>query len=145
MLSSQTKDEVTNAAVDNLREALGGSISIKGMIAAEESVISRAIAKVGFWNRKTGQVTYPRLPLFTHSHLRYLKRSATRLRDDFNSDVPDTVDKLCTLPGVGPKMAFLALQIAWDKQVNLVLNRDMFLTDFWLDMTESVSMSMFIV
>ncbi|KIM49604.1 hypothetical protein M413DRAFT_407778 [Hebeloma cylindrosporum] len=102
MLSSQTKDEVTNAAVENLREAFGGSISVDAMIAAEESVISRAIAKVGFWNRKTGQVMY-------------LKRSAIRLRDDFNSDVPDTVDDLCSLPGVGPKMAFLALQIAWDK------------------------------
>jgi len=58
MLSSQTKDEVTNAAVENLRKALGGSISIKGMIAAEDTVISRAISKVGFWNRKTKQVTY---------------------------------------------------------------------------------------
>jgi len=131
MLSSQTKDEVTNAAVDNLREALGGSISIKGMIAAEESLISRAIAKVGFWNRKTGQVAYPlTASFFTHSHLRYLKGAAIRLRDDFNSDVPDTVDELCTLPGVGPKMAFLALQIAWDKRVNLVLNHDVFLMDF---------------
>jgi endonuclease-3 len=54
MLSSQTKDEVTNAAVENLREAFGGSISLEGMIAAEESVISRAIAKVGFWSKKTG-------------------------------------------------------------------------------------------
>jgi len=65
MLSSQTKDEVTNAAVENLREAFGGSISIKAMIAAEESVISRAIAKVGFWNRKTGQVTYPWVSRFS--------------------------------------------------------------------------------
>lgn len=36
------------------------------------------------------------------------------LRDDFDSDVPNTVDKLCMLPGVGPKMAFLTLQAAWN-------------------------------
>src|SRR6266542_5939980 len=43
----------------------------------------------------------------------YLKQAAIKLRDDFNSDVPKTVDELCSLLGVGPKMAFLTLQIAW--------------------------------
>ncbi len=56
MLSSQTKDEVTNAAIINLRSALGGSISVEGMIDAEDSVIAEAISKVGFWRRKTGFV-----------------------------------------------------------------------------------------
>jgi len=45
---------------------------------------------------------------------RYLKQTAQRLRDDFNSDVPKTAEELCSLPGVGPKMAFLALQVAWN-------------------------------
>lgn len=50
-----------------------------------------------------------------HAHSsRYLKQTALRLRDDFDSDVPKTVDELCSLPGVGPKMAFLALQVAWN-------------------------------
>ncbi|KAF9009598.1 DNA glycosylase [Cyathus striatus] len=98
MLSSQTKDEVTDAAVSKLRMAIGGAISIENMINAEDSVISEAIGKVGFWRRKTG----------------YLKQTAIRLRDHFDSDVPKTVDELCSLPGVGPKMAFLALQVAWD-------------------------------
>lgn len=98
MLSSQTKDEVTDAAVSKLREALGGSLTVDAMIEAEPSVISEAIAKVGFWRRKTD----------------YLQRAAQRLRDEFDSDVPKTVDELCSLPGVGPKMAFLALQVAWD-------------------------------
>ena len=58
MLSSQTKDEVTDAAVRKLREALGGTITIEALIAADESTISDAIQKVGFWRRKTGYVTY---------------------------------------------------------------------------------------
>ncbi|KAK7438436.1 alpha,alpha-trehalase nth1 [Stygiomarasmius scandens] len=98
MLSSQTKDEVTDAAVSQLRTALGGSITVAAIIDAEDSTISGAIGKVGFWRRKT----------------QYIKQTAIQLRDNHDSDVPKTVDELCALPGVGPKMAFLALQRAWN-------------------------------
>ncbi|THV06921.1 DNA glycosylase [Dendrothele bispora CBS 962.96] len=98
MLSSQTKDEVTDTAVSQLRTALGGAISVAAIIDADDDTISSAICKVGFWRRKT----------------QYIKQTAVLLRDNHDSDVPKTVDELCALPGVGPKMAFLALQIAWD-------------------------------
>ena len=49
----------------------------------------------------------------THHAIRYIKQAAKKLRNEFDSDVPKTVDELCSLPGVGPKMAFLALQVAW--------------------------------
>ncbi|KAI0042840.1 DNA glycosylase [Auriscalpium vulgare] len=103
MLSSQTKDEVTNAAVDKLRAAIGGTLSVDALIAAPEPTVAEAINKVGFWRRKTG----------------YIKQAAQRLRDDFDSDVPKTVDELCSLTGVGPKMAFLALQSAWNINVGI--------------------------
>ncbi|KDR82003.1 hypothetical protein GALMADRAFT_59471 [Galerina marginata CBS 339.88] len=99
MLSSQTTDVVQFAAMAKLRTALGGSISIEAMIAAPAEVISEAIASVGFWRKKTV----------------YLQDAAKKLRDEFNSDVPNTVDGLCSLPGVGPKMAYLTLQIAWNR------------------------------
>ncbi|KAG1778392.1 DNA glycosylase [Suillus placidus] len=98
MLSSQTKDEVTDAAVEKLRAAIGGTLSVAAIVSADDSTISNAIAKVGFWRRKTG----------------YIKKTALRLRDDFDSEVPKTVDELCSLPGVGPKMAFLTLLVAWN-------------------------------
>jgi endonuclease-3 len=60
MLSSQTKDEVTDAAVSKLREAVGGSLSVDAILAASDSAISEAIGKVGFWRRKTQSVC-PRL------------------------------------------------------------------------------------
>lgn len=53
MLSSQTKDEVTFAAITKLREAVGGSLSVDAVLKADESTISEAICKVGFWRRKT--------------------------------------------------------------------------------------------
>ena len=115
MLSSQTKDEITDAAISKLRAALGGSISIDGVIDADESTIFQAIDKVGFWRRKAG----------------YLKNTARKLRDDFGSDVPKTVDELCSLPGVGPKMAFLTLQTAWKLYVYLESRHDRRLTLGW--------------
>ncbi|KAI0823864.1 DNA glycosylase [Trametes gibbosa] len=115
MLSSQTKDEVTDAAVAKLREAVGGSLSVDAIIQADESTIAEAICKVGFWRRKT----------------QYIQQAALKLRDEFEGDVPRTADELCSLPGVGPKMAFLALQIAWklnagigvDVHVHRITNR----------------------
>lgn len=53
MLSSQTKDETTFTAVTQLRAAVGGSLSVDAIMKADESVISEAICKVGFWRRKT--------------------------------------------------------------------------------------------
>jgi endonuclease III len=59
MLSSQTKDEVTDAAVAKLRAALGGSLSLDALLAAEEHIIADSINKVGFWRRKTQFVLNP--------------------------------------------------------------------------------------
>ena len=46
----------------------------------------------------------------------YLKKTAQILRDTYEDDIPDTVENLCNLPGVGPKMAHLCMNIAWKKQ-----------------------------
>lgn len=46
MLSSQTKDEVTTAAVANLRSVLPGGLTVSSLLAADPSIISGAIGKV---------------------------------------------------------------------------------------------------
>ncbi|PWN52526.1 OMPdecase-domain-containing protein [Violaceomyces palustris] len=114
MLSSQTKDPVTAEAVYNLQRNLRNGLDLGSLLEADEATISSSISKVGFWRRKTG----------------YLKSVARILRDDFGGDVPRTVDELCSLPGVGPKMAFLALQsmgisvgIGVDTHVHRISNR----------------------
>ncbi|KAG8704600.1 DNA N-glycosylase and apurinic/apyrimidinic (AP) lyase [Ceratobasidium sp. 394] len=98
MLSSQTKDEVTTAAVANLRAVLPGGLIVTSLLEADPGVIEKAINKVGFWKRKAG----------------YIQEAAATLRDKFDGDVPKTIDELCSIKGVGPKMAFLVLQVAWD-------------------------------
>lgn len=37
------------------------------------------------------------------------------LQTEFGGDIPDSVEGLVRLPGVGPKMAHLAMDIAWDQ------------------------------
>lgn len=37
------------------------------------------------------------------------------LQKEFGGDIPDSVEGLVSLPGVGPKMAHLAMNIAWDQ------------------------------
>ena len=46
----------------------------------------------------------------------YLKRTSEILRAQHDDDIPGDVDGLCALPGVGPKMAHLTMNIAWKKQ-----------------------------
>lgn len=106
MLSSQTKDEVTAQAVRNLQLNLSDGLSVRGILSATDDEISANINKVGFWRRKTG----------------YIKSAASILEQQYQSDVPKDIDELCSLPGVGPKMAFLTLQSAW--KINLGIGVD---------------------
>jgi endonuclease-3 len=46
---------------------------------------------------------------------RYIKRTAEILRDEWNGDIPDSIQGLTSLPGVGPKMAYLCLSVAWNR------------------------------
>jgi endonuclease-3 len=65
----------------------------------EPSELNSFINKVGFHNLKT----------------KYIKAAAEILRDKWNSDIPDTIEGLVSLPGVGPKMAYLCMSGAWGR------------------------------
>lgn len=47
--------------------------------------------------------------------MEYLKKTSSILKEKYNNDIPDSAEKLCELPGVGPKMAHICMQVAWDK------------------------------
>lgn len=101
MLSSQTKDPVTSAAVTNLHQTLPGGLNAQSLAEASVEVVHECINKVGFWRRKT----------------EYIQDAARKLLEqpgEERGDVPRTLEGLCELKGVGPKMAFLCLQCAWD-------------------------------
>ena len=45
----------------------------------------------------------------------YIKKTSEILIKDYNGDIPDTIEGLCLLPGVGPKMGHICMQVAWNK------------------------------
>ena len=64
-----------------------------------EEDLKKLIYPVGFYVRKSG----------------YIKRTTAILLKDYDGDIPDTIGGLVKLPGVGPKMGYLTLQVAWKK------------------------------
>jgi endonuclease-3 len=92
MLSSQTKDEQTAAAVRRLQQH---GLSIKSMLEISDDKLGELIYGVGFHNKK----------------IQYIKKTAQILHEHYNDDVPETLEDFCELPGVGPKMALIALNV----------------------------------
>uniref|UniRef100_A0A914EGY6 Endonuclease III homolog n=1 Tax=Acrobeloides nanus TaxID=290746 RepID=A0A914EGY6_9BILA len=96
MLSSQTKDQVTSAAMERLKNY---GLTIENIEKIPNPDLEKLLAPVSFYKRKA----------------EYLKKVAVILKKSYHSDIPATLKELCDLPGVGPKMANLALQVAWEK------------------------------
>lgn len=109
MLSSQTKDTVTAAAMQRLHAELvpqklnadgkipQSGLTVENIIASDPKHLDSLIGKVGFHNNKT----------------KFIKATAEVLRAEYNSDIPSTIEGLVRLPGVGPKMAYLCMSAAW--------------------------------
>ncbi|KAF7639513.1 Endonuclease III-like protein [Meloidogyne graminicola] len=96
MLSSQTKDQITSAAMERLRSV---NCTISSILNLSNEQLEELLKPVGFYRRKA----------------EYLKRVCAILRDKYNDDIPNTFEGLCELPGVGPKMANLAIKIAFGR------------------------------
>ncbi|GJQ73742.1 putative bifunctional DNA N-glycosylase with associated apurinic apyrimidinic (AP) lyase function [Trypoxylus dichotomus] len=96
MLSSQTKDNTTHAAMLKLHKY---GCTIEDILKISDEKLGQLIYPVSFWKRK----------------VQYIKKTTEILKSKFNNDIPYNVEDLCKLPGVGPKMAHLCMQIAWNK------------------------------
>ena len=94
MLSSQTKDTTTFAVMQKLKAA---GLSTKRIIEMSVSELEQIIKPCNFYKRKTV----------------FIKGAAQFCEDEHNGDIPSTVDGLCRIKGVGPKMAHLAMHTAW--------------------------------
>lgn len=125
MLSSQTKDPVTSQAVTNLHERLPGGLTAESLAVADPTLVSECINKVGFWRRKTEYITEAAKRIVEgglddgEPEEADVEGTSVPLpppgsEDHTGPDIPRTLGGLCKLKGVGPKMAFLALQCAWN-------------------------------
>lgn len=96
VLSLRTKDDTTTGAVVRL---FAEATTPEEMLKLSESRISRLIYPVGFYKTKAKRI---------------LEMSRI-LIDRYGSRVPDTIDELLVLPGVGRKTANLVVTLGYDK------------------------------
>ncbi len=96
ILSLRTKDEVTKEASKRLFEAAS---TPEEMLKLSEEEIAKLIYPVGFYNTKAKNI----------------KEICRTLVEKYNGRVPDTMDELLKLKGVGRKTANLVLVEGYDK------------------------------
>ncbi len=96
ILSARTKDEVTSKASAKLFKKAPDLASLAKLSEAE---LANLIYPVGFYKNKAG----------------YLARLPAALEEFFNGNIPDDVESLTRLPGVGRKTANLVVAVAFNK------------------------------
>jgi endonuclease-3 len=101
MLSSQTQDHVTYAAVQRLR-AMDGGLTPATVAATALGTLESLLKPVGFYRRKAS----------------YLQAMAQQVLKE-GGHIPSTYDDLVKLKGVGPKMATLTMRIAFGEVVGI--------------------------
>ncbi|EAN30897.1 Endonuclease III-like protein [Theileria parva strain Muguga] len=95
MLSSQTKDEITALTMKNLKKR---GLTLDNILKMDEEELDSIISKVGFHKTKAKNI----------------KKAAQILKDQYGGKVPSNKKDLESLPGIGPKMANLILQVAFN-------------------------------
>ena len=103
LLSAQTKDAVTAEASARLFTV---AHTPKTMAALSVSRIEKLIYPVSFYRNKA----------------RHVKQACRQILDDFGGVVPDTMDELLTLAGVGRKTANLVLILSHRSKSNICVD-----------------------
>ncbi|HIJ78993.1 MAG: exodeoxyribonuclease III [Desulfobulbaceae bacterium] len=96
ILSARTKDEVTAKAAERLFKQVP---DLESLAAVSEEELRKLIYPVGFFKNKAS----------------YLAKLPGALMAKFGGIIPDEVDKLTELPGVGRKTANLVVAVAFGK------------------------------
>ncbi|XP_031257132.1 endonuclease III homolog 1, chloroplastic-like isoform X4 [Pistacia vera] len=96
LLSSQTKDNVTHGAIQRLLQ--NDLLTAEAIDRAHEAAIKDLIYPVGFYTRKASN----------------LKKIAKLCLMKYDGDIPSSLEELLLLPGIGPKMAHLVMNVGWD-------------------------------
>lgn len=112
ILSARTKDEVT-AEVSRRLFARAGTVEALARLTVAE--LERLIYPVGFFRNKA----------------RFLSELPKALHERFGGMVPDTIDALVSLPGVGRKTANLVVAVAFDKPALCVDTHVHRITNIW--------------
>ncbi len=111
IISLRTRDAVTRTVS---RQVLKRAPDVDAMISIDRTELELLLRPAGFYRQKAGQ----------------MKSIASILRSDFEGSVPDSMDSLLSLPGVGRKtanfvmgMVFGVPSICVDVHVHRISNR----------------------
>lgn len=96
LISLRTKDEVTSAATERLFSL---AKTPPAMLRLTPGAIEKAIYPAGFYRNKA----------------RTILHVSSVILDEYNGKVPDTIDELLTLKGVGRKTANLVVSLGYGK------------------------------
>ena len=102
-LSSQTRDPITFQTMQDLK-AFGLNPRFIAKTKPEE--LNPVISKVGFHRKKTQYM------ISTAQQL--VKEHDSKFADNPVVEMPNDIEDILSLPGIGPKMAHLFMQEAWD-------------------------------
>lgn len=103
ILSARTQDATTHAASERLFKA---ARTPRAMTRLTTRQIERLIYPVSFYRYKA----------------RYVKATSVKLVEQFGGKIPETMEDLLTLPGVGRKTANLVLILAYRSQANICVD-----------------------
>lgn len=98
MLSSQTKDQITFDAMKRLKNRCE-NLTPTNFMKLSDYELEELLKPVSFYKTKA----------------KHMKIATQMLIDQYDSDIPETIEGLLKLPGVGKKMAYLAMNTAWKK------------------------------
>ena len=96
ILSAQCTDKRVNQVTPALFKAYP---DVESLAEASEEEVFEYIRSVSYPNNKT----------------RHIINAARMLRDEFGSEIPQSLDELVKLPGVGRKTANVMLSVVWNK------------------------------
>ncbi|XP_058460900.1 endonuclease III-like protein 1 [Malaya genurostris] len=113
MLSSQTKDQVNFECMQRLRKH---GLTPENVLVTDSDVLEKLIYPVSFYKNKT----------------KYIRQASQILIDEYNGDIPDTLEGLLKLPGVGKKMAHLCMRSAWNVVTGIGVDTHVHRISNWL-------------
>ena len=119
ILSAQCTDERVNAVTPALFEKY---LSVEAFAEADQEELADDIGSITYFNSKA----------------RYLREAAQRMRKEFDGQVPDTMEGLTSLPGVGRKTANVVLQHGHDTIEGIVVDTHVKRLSRRLGLTEEI-------
>lgn len=118
ILSAQT----TDVSVNKVTPALFAKYpTVEAMAETAVAEIAEIIKTIGFHNSKA----------------KFLKGAAEIMMRDFNGKVPDTMEELITLPGVGRKVASVVLWQWFHKNIGFTVDTHVIRLANWFGLTDS--------